>query len=90
VGLNFHVRCRRHKVTGMIPRGHESEILHWFYKEHSECRQLNSFAVEVEADEESEQHWMNDESGIYQDITDQIYDQIEQLRERHKKRESDG
>lgn len=87
MGLNFHVRCKTHKVVGMIPRGHESQILHWFYKEHSECRQRNPFAVEVEADEESERDWMSDDR-LYQDINDQIYDQIEQLRERHKKRES--
>lgn len=85
MGLNFHVRCMRHKVTGMIPRGHESEILHWFYKEHSECRQLAPFSVEVEADGESEEPWMNDDR-VYQDIGDQIYEQIEQLRERHEKR----
>lgn len=85
MGLNFHVRCRRHKVTGMVPRGHESDILHWFYREHEECRNLNPLAVEVQADEQSEQHWMNDEAGIYQNISDEIHEQIPKLRERREK-----
>lgn len=58
MGLNFHVRCGRHKVIGMIARGHESEVLHRFYAEHAECARLDKNAVEVQADEASEQWWM--------------------------------
>jgi hypothetical protein len=58
MGLNFHVRCKRHKVVGMINRGDESVVLHRFYKEHATCRQGDPNAVEVQADEESEQPWM--------------------------------
>lgn len=58
MGLNFHVRCKHHRVHGMIARGHESEVLHRFYGEHSECRRMDSNAVEVQGDEDSEQDWM--------------------------------
>lgn len=60
MGLNFHVKCTRHRVVGMIARGHEGEALHRFYAEHAECRKNNPDAVEVQGDEESEQNWMND------------------------------
>lgn len=60
MGLNFHIKCTRHRVVGMIARGHESEVLHRFYAEHSECRKNDPDAVEVQADEESEQNWMSD------------------------------
>lgn len=59
MGLNFHVRCKTHKVVASIYRGEESEVLHRFYKAHEECRKADPNAVEVQADEASEQPWMS-------------------------------
>lgn len=59
MGVNFHVRCKTHNVVGMIARGHESVVLHRFYAEHADCRKVDPNAVEVQADEESEQDWMH-------------------------------
>lgn len=58
MGLNFHVRCKIHRVVGMIARGQESEVLHRFYSEHANCRKIDRNSVEVQADEASEQDWM--------------------------------
>jgi hypothetical protein len=58
LGLNFHVVCHAHKVCGMVPRGHENEVLHRFYKEHSGCRRWDHQAVEVAGDEPDDHPWM--------------------------------
>jgi hypothetical protein len=58
MGLNFHLVCHRHRVTGMILRGQETPAMYRFYSEHTECRRADKNAVEVQADEESEQWWM--------------------------------
>jgi hypothetical protein len=58
MGLNFHIRCQTHQVVGMIARGHETEVLHEFYREHEACLRENPNAVEVQGDEASQQLWM--------------------------------
>lgn len=69
MGLNFHVRCKSHRVVGMIARGHESAVLHRFYLDHALCRRDSPNAVEIQADEESEQPWMRDLTrGRYVDL----------------------
>lgn len=68
MGLNFYVRCKKHKVVAGIHRGHENE-LHRFYKEHDACRNGDRYAVEVQADEQSEETWMSDPESIgYTDL----------------------
>jgi hypothetical protein len=59
MGLNFHVVCHAHKVTGMIHGGHEAEVLHQFHKEHADCAKWDPNAVEVSADEHNEKPWMS-------------------------------
>lgn len=58
MGLNFHLVCHTHRVTGMMFRGQESEAMYRFYAEHAECRKQNKNSVEVQGDEDSEQWWM--------------------------------
>lgn len=61
MGLNFHVRCKTHRVVAMIARGDETSALHQFYKTHEPCRKADPSAVEVEADGYSEKDWMTPE-----------------------------
>lgn len=69
MGLNFYVRCQKHMVVAQLIRGHEGQGMHEFYKEHGVCRNGNRYAVEVQADEQSEETWMSEPETVgYTDI----------------------